>query len=59
MLRATDPGPEQPRAHRYAGRDHHPVVGSLGAGEDWSGWVVDQVGVEAIVRCVLEVPSGG
>ena len=31
MLRATDPGPEQPPAHRDAGRDHHPVVGSLGA----------------------------
>ena len=59
MLGATDPGPEQPPAHRYAGRDHHPVVGSLGAGEDWSWWVVDQAGVEAIVRRVREVPSVG
>jgi hypothetical protein len=35
------------------------VVGSPGTGEDWSWWVVDQAGVEAIVCRVREVPSVG
>jgi hypothetical protein len=56
MLKATNPGPERPRHHLHARHDH---LGSLEPGEDWSGWVVDQVGVEAIVRRVLAVPSGG
>jgi rhodanese-related sulfurtransferase len=35
-LRATDPGPEQPR-RRHAGQDYHPVVGSAEPGRTGTG----------------------
>jgi rhodanese-related sulfurtransferase len=34
--RGDGPGPEQPRRHRHAGHDHHPVVRPVEPGQDWS-----------------------